>query len=124
MDGLETSNYSRLVVESYRAIGRVGSTIGGRQNPSDRNFESQFVSDWTTVILTQVVKISQVPMAADFLRYVGDKSGFSNDSETTISGIVSIKKALKIPMILLINSGLTDVLHRTITSDFTLKTGK
>jgi len=30
-------------------------------------------------------------------RYFGDKSGFSNDSETTISGIVSIiKKALKI----------------------------
>jgi hypothetical protein len=30
-------------------------------------------------------------------RYVGDKSGFSNDSETTISGIVSIiKEALKI----------------------------
>ena len=29
--------------------------------------------------------------------YVGDKSGFSNDSETTISGIVSIiKEALKI----------------------------
>ena len=56
--------------------------------------------------------------------YVGDKSGFSNDSETTISGIVSIKKALKIPMILLINSELTDVLHRVITSDFTLKTGK
>jgi hypothetical protein len=36
-------------------------------------------------------------MASKFFRYVGDKSGFSNDSETTISGIVSIiKKALKI----------------------------
>jgi hypothetical protein len=33
----------------------------------------------------------------DIYRYVGDKSGFSNDSETTISGIVSIiKEALKI----------------------------
>jgi len=30
-------------------------------------------------------------------RYVGDIAGFSNDSETTISGIVSIiKEALKI----------------------------
>jgi len=31
------------------------------------------------------------------MMYVGDKSGFSNDNETTISGIVNItEKALKI----------------------------
>jgi len=41
--------------------------------------------------------ISSILMAPDNLNFVGDKSGFSNDSETTISGIVSIiKKALKI----------------------------
>jgi hypothetical protein len=41
--------------------------------------------------------ISSILMAPDNLNFVGDKSGFSNDSEITISGIVSIiKKALKI----------------------------
>jgi hypothetical protein len=36
--------------------------------------------------------ISSILMAPDNLNFVGDKSGFSNDSETTISGIVSIIK--------------------------------
>jgi hypothetical protein len=41
--------------------------------------------------------ISSVFKGSLFFEYVGDKSGFSNDSETTISGIVSIiKEALKI----------------------------
>ena len=41
--------------------------------------------------------ISQVSLAFQNSSFVGDKSGFSNDSETTISGIVSIiKEALKI----------------------------
>jgi hypothetical protein len=38
------------------------------------------------------LRISQIFMTFNNSSFVGDTSGFSNDSETTISGIVSIIK--------------------------------